>query len=260
MPRRRVYRPNKADLISTARRRGLKGDRPLSRMNLAQLRALHDEAADVATDEDQTLSVIPGSASTVLAQGGSGIRLAGRGHCGVQAKPKPKPGLQGSGNFRDLVKKHKGDMKAASQEYKQQKGSGVTDMIEKKIKGKIKHKVFQKGDAAIDKQVSNPALRAALHAGLHAGVDTLAGSGKAPLDVQEFLNHGASDDMEGGSVSQVLDKLATGSALAGAATAATGVGAAATPFLEGAAGVAKVGSEIADLFGYGDMDVRQYMV
>jgi hypothetical protein len=30
--------------------------------------------------------------------------------------------------------------------------------------------------------------------------------------------------------------------------------------LEGAAGVAKVGSEIADLFGYGDMDVRQYMV
>ena len=90
-------------------------------------------------------------------------------------------------------------------------------------------------------------------------VDMLAGSGEAPLDVQQFLDQGASDDMEGGSVSQVLDKLAKGSALAGAATAATGVGAAATPFLEGAAGVAKVGSEIADLFGYGDMDVRQYM-
>jgi membrane-bound lytic murein transglycosylase MltF len=137
------------------------------------------------------------------------------------------------GRHRD--QKHKGDMKAASLEYKQQQGSGVTDAIERKIKGKIKQKVFQKGDAAIDTQVSNPALRAALHAGLHAGVDTLAGSGKAPLDVQQFLNQGASNDLEGGSVSQVLDKLAAGSALA------------------------KVGSEIADLFGYGHADVRQYM-
>jgi hypothetical protein len=32
-----------------------------------------------------------------------------------------------------------------------------------------------------------------------------------------------------------------------------------TPFLEGAAGVAKVGSELAGLFGYGHLDVRQYM-
>ena len=256
MPRRRAYKPNKSDLISKARHRGLKGDRPLSRMNLAQLRALHADA----TDEDQTLGLTSGSALTVLPQGGAGIRLAGSGHCGGgHEKPKPKAGLQGSGAFRELVKKHKGDMKAASLEYKQQQGSGVTDAIERKIKGKIKQKVFQKGDAAIDTQVSNPALRAALHAGLHAGVDTLAGSGKAPLDVQQFLNQGASNDLEGGSVSQVLDKLAAGSALAGAATAATGVGAAATPFLEGAAGVAKVGSEIADLFGYGHADVRQYM-
>ena len=75
-----------------------------------------------------------------------------------------------------MVKKHKGDMKAASNEYKQQQGSGLTDAIERKVKGKIKERVFQKGDAAIDKQVSNPALRAALHAGLHAGVDTLASS------------------------------------------------------------------------------------
>ena len=56
-----------------------------------------------------------------------------------------------------------------------------------------------------------------------------------------------------------VDKLAAGSALAGGVTAATGIGAAATPFLEGAAGVAKVGSELADLFGYGHLDVRQYM-
>jgi hypothetical protein len=80
---------------------------------------LHDEATDVATDEQQTLSVTSGSASTVLPQGGAGIRLAGSGHCGGgHEKPKSKAGLQGSGTFRDLVKKHKGDMKAASREYR----------------------------------------------------------------------------------------------------------------------------------------------
>jgi hypothetical protein len=191
MARRQQRKHSRSDLIASLKGSGVRG--PLSKMTKAQLQKMHADRTEVATDQDQTLSVVSGSASTNLPLGGSGISLEGRsmkpsgsgmrvsgsGHCSGGGK-------QGSGKFQQLVKKHKGDMKAASREYREQKG--------------------------------------------------------------------------GAKASDVLDKLAKGAALGGVATAATGIGSAATPFLEGFAGAAKTGSKIADFFGYGQpLAVEQFL-
>jgi hypothetical protein len=173
-------------------------------MTKAQLQKMHADRTEVATDQEQTLSVTSGSASTNLPLGGSGtssislegrgmklsgsgMRVSGSGHCSGGGK-------QGSGTFQQLVKKHKGDMKAASREYKQQKGSGSV------------HPARQKD---------------------------LFGLGQ-PLAVEQFLDEGASDEQDGsGKASDMLSKLSKGAALGGLALAPTGVGTLATPFLEG---------------------------
>ena len=155
--------------------------------------------------EDQTLRVMSGSASTNLPlsgsgessgislegrgmkPSGSGMRVSGSGHCSGGGK-------QGSGKFQQLVKKHKGDMKAASREYKQQKGSGLYP------------KFVEDGMDSLNK----------------AGKDFF-GSGQ-PLAVEQFLDEGASDEQDGsGKAADTLSKLSKGSAALGLALAPTGV-------------------------------------
>jgi hypothetical protein len=142
-------------------------------MTKAQLLKTHADRTEVAKDQDQTLSVMSGSASTNLPLGGSGsgseIRLEGRGKREVPPKVKggghcSGGGKQGSGKFQELVKKHKGDMKAASREYK---GSGLYP------------KFVEDGMDSLNK----------------AGKD-IFGSGQ-PLAVEQFLDEGASVEQDG---------------------------------------------------------------
>eukprot|EP01047_Picozoa_sp_COSAG01_P091529 COSAG01_NODE_23110_length_828_cov_0.920439_1_plen_146_part_10 len=145
MPRRQPRKHSRSDLIASLKGSGVRG--PLSKMTKAQLRKLHDDRMEVATDQDQTLRVMSGSASTNLPLGGSGessgislegrgmkasgsgMRVSGSGHCSGGGK-------QGSGTFQQLVKKHKGDMKAASREYREQKGGAkASDVLDKLANG-----------------------------------------------------------------------------------------------------------------------------
>ena len=77
--------------------------------------------------------------------------------------------------------------------------------------------------------------------------------------MEQFLDSGASDEQDGSGAADTLSKLSKGAALGGLALAPTGVGTLATPFLEGFAAATGVGSKVADLFGYGHLDVCQYM-
>jgi hypothetical protein len=255
MARRQQRKHTRSDLIASLKGSGVRG--PLSKMTKAQLQKMHADRTEVATDQQQTLGVMSGSASTNLPLGGSGsssgisleggrgsifahrqgrkatigsilgdigrdfvhkaqhTQVSGSGHCSGGGK-------QGSGTFQQLVKKHKGDMKAASREYKQQKGSGSV------------HPARQMKD--------------------------LFGLGQ-PLAVEQFLDEGASDEQDGsGKASDMLSKLSKGAALGGLALAPTGVGTLATPFLEGFAAATGVGSKVADLFGKGQpLAVEQFL-
>ena len=264
MPRSQRRKLSRADLITNLKGSGVKG--PLSRMTKAQLLKMHADRTQVATDQDQTLSVMSGSASTNLPVSGSGhsseIRLEGKqsGSGMVQTgAPPPKPsgsghcsggGKQGRGMYQQLVKKHGGNMKAASDEYRKLKGSGF---IEDKIKQKVKDVAVKKADAAIDKNVRSKVLKAGLHAGLHAAADEFAGGGK--LDVMKFMDQGGTD-MDGGSLSEYLDKASKiSSAVAAGAALIPGVGEVVAPVALGVSGLTKAGSEIAEVTGNGHLEM-----
>jgi hypothetical protein len=259
MPRRQQRKHTRSDLIASLKGSGVRG--PLSKMTKAQLQKMHADRTEVATDQEQTLSVTSGSASTNLPLGGSGtssislegrgmklsgsgMRVSGSGHCSGGGK-------QGSGKFQQLVRKHKGDMKAASREYKQQKGSGLTDVLKNVAEVAAPGLMMGAPGVAAGMLLQNPKKL------LGSGED-MFGAGQ-PLAVEQFLEEGGSDQ-DGGSLSEYLDKVAkvSGAVAAGAAFI-PGVGEVVAPVAGTLSTLTKAGSFVAGLTGNGDLDVTQYM-